>query len=344
MGGAGSRTSSVVASVALVLAALVASGCVSDLGTQLGAGGFVVAINDAGTMLGWTNEGPMRFEPDGTRVTLAKPAGATGALTHRLNNHGVAIGSASFVDPSFKLTQAPLVWGADGAVTDLRPWLEGGDRPRFVGAAEDINDEGLVVGWLMYPLDPTVSTSPSVQRLFAWDSRSRTAVAIPPDVAGDRPSVMAVNVHGVMVGRNAAGAARWTPEGGTYRYERLVGIQPHDINDDGVIVGLAGPGPGVPSVLPAGATQPVPLADPGWPASDYVPPAHVNNAGMIVFTLLDQVEGNAVRPVRWRTPSATPEQFPKTGLSRAEISDLNNRGVAVGFTVDAQGTKPVRWS
>jgi hypothetical protein len=330
----------------VVVVGLLAAGCIIDVPQDVSAEQF----DDRGVIAGVSGQdarSPVLREPDGTRREYEALAPGWKVGIADLNNAGMVVGdrmgepvTVVIRTPLTFRPRFPVAWDGSGRMTDLRPFLEGVlfDDIHMGGTAVDVNERGLVVGWSTY-FENILFDGVEQQRLFVWDSQTGKAVPVPAEVGGERPVATAVNDAGVIVGRNAAGGARWVPEGGTYRYESLGSFMPDDINSRGDMVGIVGPSPfaGVPSVWLADAPGPTALRDAGAPINGSHDRARVTDAGVVVF-----LNGPGSLH-RWRMATEVPEPFP-AGWQVSSVSDVDAHGTVLATVVDPDGaTRRVRW-
>jgi uncharacterized membrane protein len=318
-----------------VAVAVLATACVMDLTDEVGADawGYTYSINDDGVMAGSTGQGePWRFEPGKVRVRLQDPYGLRPYI-RGVNNAKEVVGEVWARMPN-SARIFPVIWDVWGSIADMRPIIPGGLQPDAAVYPVDLNENGLLVGWV----DGADAATPQV---FAVDIRNRRSIPIPLDVAGRYGTVSAVNDFGVIVGSHT----RWVPSGGSYVAQDLGDFWPTDINNAGDMVGQLGPyGSGVPAYWPAGATGASRLRTTGLPAPGRLNEGMINDNGLIVFTP-DSTVSEPTLPARWRSTTSDPELFPADGWSTATLNDLNRHGEAVGYAVrtsDGQ-RRPVRW-
>ncbi|MEU4447522.1 hypothetical protein AB0K14_14940 [Actinosynnema sp. NPDC050801] len=171
--------------------------CTEDGCTKLGPGpGYgpydPEAINEDGVVVG--NRGMVALRWDGDEVTVLSETGRLAHGEQSLNERGDAVGWV--VDASG--TSRAVLWPAGGKQVELN--VPG------PSTAVAINERGDVVGHTSTP-------DYSVTRAFVWrDGR----VTYLPSLGGDYSMPVAMNNHGVVVGRSAAAdgsqkGVRWTP-------------------------------------------------------------------------------------------------------------------------------------
>jgi hypothetical protein len=189
--------------------------------------GFSIGINESGSIVGSTSQGPGYVWRDGTVALLPRYSGSyENALA--INSAGVITGTAE--------TQTgwrhAVYWDKHG-IHDIHPF-NGNDSE-----ARDINDAGQMGG--------TYTTSMGQQRPVIWTN------GVPQDMGvfsnGVRGEIFAINNLGWAVGWSNANladrAALWR-EGQVINLNTAVagsgwnlGYAPNDINDDGWIVGFS---------------------------------------------------------------------------------------------------------
>jgi hypothetical protein len=317
--------------LALVVAAVavMATACVTDLSTEVGPDVYShgYAISDEGVMAGSVGSGRyVRIDPGKVRVTLQAPAQGS-PIPKAINGSREVLAQVSDVVAGLNY---PGVWDAGGAFVDLRPYITG-FGPGVIAYGVDINDDGLVVGWLYG----------AGHGVWAVDVKARQAVPLPQDTGG-RGAVVAVNSAGIIGGYTSTGGARWTPSDSGYVLEELGrDFWVDDINDAGDMVGTNWDY--APVYWKAGA-PPVVLSAAGLPPTDRFQNGLINNAGMIIFNGRG-ADYATTRPARWKTPdAATPELFPSDGWDQARMYDLNNKGAAIGdATPTGKPSTAVRW-
>jgi hypothetical protein len=315
--------------------AVLATACVRDLSDELGNDSMPRAINDSGVMAGDTDiNHPVRFEPDRTRVPLDDPQGWD-PMVIDINSAREVAGSVFDISQPGAPATFPVVWDDQGRMVDLRPMIPHTGTPGVQAYATDINDEGLLVGW-MYGTDASTSPPTDVQGIFVVDTRAGTGITFAGRVA------YAINDDGTVVGLGPGGFGRWVREEGAYRFEDTGGFDPMDIDDDSDMVGTIGSGQ--PAFWKHGDPAPTALPLDGLPEGDGVDNAYLGNDDTIVFNTRPADGSMSRRPVRWRTPGSRPELFPRGSWQSAEVWNLNNRGVALGTGFrDDGGYHAVRW-
>ena len=200
------------------------------LGPTSGSNAF--GINDAGTVVGWSDEA------QGPRLTQVTkwPGGGGGpialndypsiaSLAEDINNAGQIVGSAAF--DSRGHDQA-FIWTPQGGLQDL------GTEPAFFSYANRINEKGLVIGGLR--------VTPGDSNGFIWSREHGLLVAGTPGV--DRSDATALNNRGQVLGFLNTTSYIWTRASGFVDLSsRVVGAPPGmtlfgglAINDKGTIV------------------------------------------------------------------------------------------------------------
>jgi hypothetical protein len=346
-------------SLALV-AAVLATGCVTDLSPQVGENAAVFGINDEGAMIGTVpgEDGgrvPVRWGSDGSATHLPSLPGAGAIDLVDINNAGEVLGRAEDVDGP-QAASFPVMWDATGGhePTDLRPWIPGADQPGVDVGPIALNNRGVVLGLVVNLRD--TGLPPVTEGLYVLDLRAAggpSSQFIPADTFPVTPSF---NDDGVIVGyddvrlvdgRIQGGWGRWVPRDGSYEFERFDDFMPRDINNLGDMVGTIVEVNGPLGVWLAGAPAPVPLSLAGLPGKVSVDSARINDNRLVVGSHRDGDDFIKSRPVRWKTPDAAPELFPEAGWATASISDVSTKG-AVGWAYPeplklGSHDRPIRW-
>ena len=105
---------------------------------------YVASLNNAGTVVGGGNTGPLLWEEGQVQATAlpAKDAPLATQVPAAIDDGGMVVGQYR---PANDPTPRPLAWGPDGALLDLvGTGGETGDA--LLGTAADV-DEGVAVGW-----------------------------------------------------------------------------------------------------------------------------------------------------------------------------------------------------
>ncbi|WP_093590545.1 hypothetical protein [Lentzea waywayandensis] len=189
-----------------------------------------VAIDDFGTVYGTAaglnndREIPVRWRPNGVLATLKLPEGATWGRVTGASPNGYATGVVS--GPG--LNRLAVRWNPGGTVTPLQRLDDGAESMALA-----VNRNGDVVGTADFWNDGTFGVR--------WNADG-SMTKYGPNL---RPS--SINDHGTAVGwsttANQNVPYRWSNEGEELDLGFPSGTQfayPMDINNDGVIVGLAG--------------------------------------------------------------------------------------------------------
>ncbi len=147
-----------------------------------GGPGYVTDVNNQGVAVGvlfpYTT---VRWEPDGRMTGLDNLPGGSSATPFALNNIGQAVGWAAL--PEGVAGVAPVIWQSSGAVRRLP-----NEFPfTTTGQASDINDNGLVVGFVRGVDPPSIAVQ--------WDSNQndRLSELVPEPGSGDSTTAQAAN-------------------------------------------------------------------------------------------------------------------------------------------------------
>jgi probable HAF family extracellular repeat protein len=154
---------------------------VTDLGSFGGTHTWAIAINDRGTVLGWSDDADGVLHPflwqDGKMTDLAPGSGGWGnSYVQDLNEAGDVVGH---------LAGRPVLWRR-GVPVDVLPGRTGG--------ATALNNRGIVAGTVRSPADPDIISTP-----FRW--RNGAVVDFPiltPGKVGTE--VRAVDERGRIIG------------------------------------------------------------------------------------------------------------------------------------------------
>lgn len=189
-------------------------------------------INDAGTVVGWSDEAQ---GPRLTQVTKWPGSGggpialndfpSIASLAEDINNAGQIVGSAAF---DARGHDQAFIWTPQGGLQDL------GTEPAFFSFANRINEKGLVIGGLR--------VTPPDSNGFIWSREHGLLVIGTPGV--DRSDATALNNRGQVVGFLNTTGYIWTRSSGFVDLSsRVVNAPPGmtlfaglGINDNGTIV------------------------------------------------------------------------------------------------------------
>ena len=143
-------------------------------------------VNDAGTVAGYVGSWPdvqaATCTSENLISYLATPDDATGSIALAINRLGQVAGQ---INLSSGASEA-AIWDSSGAITRLG-FLTG---ESFSSGAQDINDNGLVVG---------VASAAGGSRAFLWDG-SGPIEALPMPSGATSTVAQAINNHGVIAG------------------------------------------------------------------------------------------------------------------------------------------------
>jgi len=183
-------------------------------------------INDEGVVVGSLaiDSGAMRaFIASSGQVYILETLGGMHGHGRAISNRGVVVGSSWAIPgntPGNKRERA-FIRNPGGELRDL-----GAMRPDWCSRAEDINDEGVVVGMSMsgeLTLDRTYA--------FVWtSSRGMEDLGV---LAGGSASAHAINAHGIVVGLSGADSFVWSREYGMRPAPLPPGSKVCSINDHG---------------------------------------------------------------------------------------------------------------
>lgn len=293
--------------VAVVL--LAASACVIPVEDLGGTWSAATGVNDAGVVAGTSSVSgssePHAFKrlPDRTVVDLGPMPGCTGLAVAGINGAGVVVGTAFC--PS---GQHAVSWDAAGHLTDLG-----------AGAANDINDAGIIVG-------------EGPDGAFVFDPTVGHRVLLPALPGTSASTARGINDAGQVVGWQDAGdfspfPVRWDlTTGGVVDLSESLDQRwffPVDINDAGTMVGFASfaadpdDSPSEAVIVPAGSTQVVALGAGAWSVAEAL-----NESDTVVGF---GGEAND-QPFRWQ-PDTGPVLLDEGAGS---ASDVNESGTIVG--------------
>jgi probable HAF family extracellular repeat protein len=213
---------------------------VTSIGTLGWDHGFGFEISESGEIAGRTDMGSA-FTPSRTHAVFWSARrgaidlgtlGGPSSETRSLNNHGMVSGMAQKAGDSF-FQRHPTVWivGPHDVQT-----IELGSFAH--GQAEDVNDQGDVVGWSA--ASPAPSSPPTA---FRW-SQHDGLTTIPP-IAGPRSRALGITGAGDIVGASTVGplspdhAVIWKKDGTVVDIGTLgFSAEARSMNDVGEITGL----------------------------------------------------------------------------------------------------------
>ena len=200
-------------------------GPVQDLITDV-AQSTARGVNDAGVVVGDTGVNyprAFRMGAGGLQILDNFPGPSTTGQAYAINESGMiaGIGRDSLGD------DFPVVWDQSGSITKLGP----------TGWANDINEDGVVVGAITVPGQPSLA--------FRWTSGSGLQYLQAP--FGGPASALAINNAGQIVGcaKDNLGRSQaiiWQPDGSSTFLGIIGGIQScaKDVNDLGQVIGSTG--------------------------------------------------------------------------------------------------------
>jgi len=214
----------------------------TDLGVPTGGSGYANAINNAGTVVGWTtapgSEGQATLWSGAGYSTLST-AGAYSSMAYDINDSGQVAGASFFLvanSSGFASRPVATIW--NGASATLIPTVAGSSS-----FALTINNSGVVAGQL---------SSGGADSGFVWDGSTMTVLG---KLGGMNSTVRAINSAGDIVGFSATSgdyndihAVLWQQNttidlnsflSQATRDAGWVLVDASDINDKGMIVGRA---------------------------------------------------------------------------------------------------------
>jgi probable HAF family extracellular repeat protein len=315
---------SLVAAVAVFSGALTGTAQASpagpvDLGTLPGDdNSTVLAVNDAGVMVGLSLAGPtpqrsrpVRWDADGQIMALPTPGGSEGQVRD-INSHGVSTGYV--LTPT---AAVPTRWDAQGQATTLQV------PPGYHNATTwAISDTGVVVGnWL---------TPDNEYHGFRWDPDGQaTDLGVLPGETWSMAEDISSDGRIIVGGGYRAGAnhaVRWVDGGPiTELAPQSYSSGSHMINEHGVIAGTMRETTSGPIVLATwdrdGTTSPL-----EWPSPHSVWLSGISSTGYVVgFGYLNPPARSAVI---W-DPDGNLTVLPDDGLV-ATVEGVDADGTAVG--------------
>ncbi|HEX5702970.1 MAG TPA: Calx-beta domain-containing protein [Pyrinomonadaceae bacterium] len=196
---------------------------ITDLGTFGGTESKAFAINSCGQVAGYATDagGSKRpfFRPANTLIDLGVLSGDGTATS--LNNSGYVVGSSPTLTP----TDRAFIWHDDNGNNANDP----GEMKQLLpvgaaGSADDINDNGKVVGWVM-----TAGSSGGTGgfNAFAWENNTFQFISGTP--APSSPLAHGINNAGTIVGENSDAIRGWVLRNGVFT---TIGLFP-TANDQG---------------------------------------------------------------------------------------------------------------
>jgi probable HAF family extracellular repeat protein len=222
------------------------------------------------------------------------------------------------------LLAAPVALLAAACAVDL------GSLGGLSASAEAVNDAGVAVG--------TADTPAGTTHAFR-----KAPGGVLVDVNGRAGSSRAhgVNAVGVAVGEADLGgggmrAVRWTAGGSLVDLGLGVGSTAADINDGGTIVGSSGDDAFVRS--PSGSVKILPPAAPG---TLFQAANAVNTRGDVVGWVV--TSGTLEQAVLWAAPAYQPVTLSQRPEDEVFATDINDRGVVVGFARYRYITQALLW-
>ncbi|WP_189251807.1 hypothetical protein [Lentzea flava] len=202
------------------------NGGATELAGPAGTSTTVDAINSSGSAVGTATDNSgsraLRFNPDGTHVVLAVPAGFTSTIGQAISDSGTVYGVAT----DLTRRQIPVSWSPAGVITTLA-LPAGATWAQLTNASANGYVSGYVTG-------PDMAAT-----AVRWNPDGSTTVlsGLSPDLT---TTASAVNQLGEVVGAGIDAnfhtwGLRWNADGSQTRYER--GFVPRGINDNGVAAG-----------------------------------------------------------------------------------------------------------
>jgi len=307
---------------------------ITDIGTFGSPSGFGLEINDAGEVAGRGETGPPNT-PTSTRAIFWSARtgpidlgtlGGVNAETRALNNHGTVVGFAQKPGDVFP-QRHPTVWTVRGGrvveTRELGPFVN--------GQAEDVNDQGVVVGWS----SAVVNGPPLALR---WTEQGGL-VPIPP-LGGPRSQAAGINRAGDVVGSSTVAppfvdhAVIWRRDGTVTDLGTMGGnTTARSINDVGEVAGFG---------------QPCPTCQPHafyWsPATGMVDLGTFGGFRSFAFEIDDhgrvtgfyETAGNIRHAYVW-TLAGGKVDLPTLGGGDSSTGNINARGQLTGRATDASG-------
>jgi hypothetical protein len=217
-----------------------------------GGNGNAMAINDAGIAVGMAREGgeerypALRWVVTTDGVTGPErlpflPAPFDNAFSHQplaVNNSGSVIGY--FQDNN---RYGAFVYHDDIGMQPL-PWFVGNTYGFW---ASDINDQGIVVGWIDFAVrDADGTIMERRKRAAVWPNTADEPKLLPPLEGHDATSAGSINMDGLVLGSSWVGGdpsvgVAWVvgPDGGLLKgpHELTAGFRSHALNNGGDMIG-----------------------------------------------------------------------------------------------------------
>jgi hypothetical protein len=235
------------------LFAEIAGGTISYAAVVLdGGNGNAIAINDAGIAVGMARErGEERYPALRWVVTsggvtgpeklpfLAPPFdNASSHQPQAVNNSGVIVGYLQD-----RNRYAAFVYSDEIGMQPL-PWFVGNTYEFW---ASDINDQGIVVGWIEFAVrDAEGTIIERRKRAAVWPNPEDKPKVLPPLEGHDATSAVSINVDGLVLGSSwvigdpSVGVAWVVDEDGVLLegpHELAAGFRAHALNNGGDMVG-----------------------------------------------------------------------------------------------------------
>lgn len=295
-----------------------------NLGTL--PGGFVSQahdVNEAGQVIGSSDAADghthvVRWDRHGTITDLGDVTDVGGSLDSflRINAHGAAATTIVKYDNGKRHAAR---WDGHGGGADLGT-LPGGEE----SWANDINDEGVVVGRGDYPIP-----NGFLMHALRWEKDGTVTDLGVPDSWSE---AYAINNAGVAVGATALGAARWDAQGTMTLLDRLPGggfSEAYGINDAGVAVGHARAADGTDHAVTWDRRGRI--TDLGTlPGGRYSTASGITKNGWVAGASATTAELSPIHAARWDRQGRITDLTPLPGDTNSTTVDINRRGTVVG--------------
>ncbi len=311
-----------------------------DIGSLGGTLSWVSAINEQGQVAGYsmTASGDwhaFRWTPSATMRDLGT-LGGHDSFARAMNSRGEVVGSSTTVTGD----RHAFIWTPSGGMQDLGAG---------VGQADDINDNGQVVGSLL--AEPGF---PSVSHLFLWSRSSGVLDLGRPDVPVEDSHFSVdgvINESGQVAGTysnalDTYGAFRWTRQDGF----ELLAAQPgntfdqvHSINRAGMAAGIYGPADAIHAFrwTAQGGLQDLGIVSDDWHEHGTW---MVNDQGDVAGTTYDQAGSRRLTAVLW-TPASGMQALGTLGGDWSAATTINAHGQVAGWSTATSGDiHAVLWS